>query len=61
MKWFAKRLSEPSTWAGIAAVIFAGSTASDIHPALSPDFVAAVTATVAGVVAIFKSSPNGAD
>lgn len=58
MKWFTKRLSEPSTWAGIAAVIFGGSTVSDLHPAMTPEFVSMTIATVAGLIAIFKKSPN---
>lgn len=59
MKFLLNRLREPSTWAGIAAVVFAGSSATEIHPSLTPDFLGAVVATVAGVIAIVKRSPNG--
>jgi hypothetical protein len=58
VNWFFKRLSEPSTWAGIAAVIFGGGTAAELNPALSPDFIAAAGATIAGVIAILKGSPS---
>lgn len=58
MNWFVKRLSEPSTWAGFAAVLFGGGAASGLDPAITPEFVGAVGAVVAGVIAVFKRSPN---
>lgn len=58
MKWFLKRFSEPSTWAGIAAVVFGGGAASGLDPAATPEFVSAIGAVIAGAIAILKRSPN---
>jgi hypothetical protein len=51
--FFASRMKEPSTWAGVAAVI--GSAA---HAAATKD-PAAIGATVAGIVAMLQPEKGG--
>jgi len=59
MNWFARRLSEPSTWAGLAAVVFGGSGLSGTPLShLSPDLIVNLVVTVAGLVATVKPSPS---
>jgi len=59
MNWFQRRLAEPSTWAGIAAIVFGGSglTGTPLSH-VSPELVTNVVVTVAGLVAAFKPSPS---
>lgn len=45
MKWLFARLSEPSTWAGIAAA------ATQIAPAVATHNAVAIGVTLAGIVA----------
>lgn len=57
MNWLTRRLSEPSTWAGLAAVVFGGSGLSETPLShVSPDLVVNAVVTVAGLVAAFKGS-----
>jgi len=59
MNWFTRRLAEPSTWAGLAAVVFGGSGLSGTPLShISPDLVVNAVVTVAGLVAAFKTSPS---
>lgn len=59
MNWFKRRFSEPSTWAGLAAVVFGGSGLSGTPlDTVSPDLVVNAIVTVAGLVAAFKGSPS---
>jgi len=59
MNWIKRRLSEPSTWAGLAAVVFGGSGLSGTPlDAVSPDLVVNAVVTLAGLVAAFKGSPS---
>lgn len=59
MNWFKRRFSEPSTWAGLAAVVFGGSGLSGTPlDSVSPDLVVNAVVTIAGLVAAFKGSPS---
>lgn len=54
MKWFMKRLSEPSTWAGLAGIIPSvfGMLATGVTPA-------AIGGVVAGVAAVLMQEKAG--
>lgn len=56
-KWIIGRIAEPSTWAGIAA-LFMGAEATGVAAQLDAEFWTALGVVVAGLVAIFKGSPN---
>jgi len=59
MNFIKRRLSEPSTWAGLAAVVFGGSGLSGTPLShVSPDLVVNAVVTIAGLVAAFKPSPS---
>lgn len=59
MYWIKKRLSEPSTWAGLAAVVFGGSGLADSPLShITPELVTSIVVTITGLIAAFKSSPN---
>jgi len=59
MNWLSRRLSEPSTWAGLAAVVFGGSglTGTPLSH-ISPDLVVNSVVVLSGLVAAFKGSPS---
>jgi len=59
MNWFKRRLSEPSTWAGVAAVVFGGSGLSGTPLShVSPDLVVNAVVVLSGLIATFKGSPS---
>ena len=54
MKWFRARLSEPSTWAGLA--VFVGH----IAPAVATGNAVAIIGSVAGALAVVFPEKSGA-
>ena len=60
MNWLAKRIGEPSSWSGLAAIILGSIFGSESEVA-SPEFGACVVGVISGIVSIIKGEKGGAD
>lgn len=61
MEWITNRLNEPSSWAGIAAILLGFLGIEDASGQLGPEFWGALGVVITGLVALVKKSPNGKD
>lgn len=48
------RITEPSTWGGVAAVVLGGIFAKDAPELATPEFVGGLVAVVSGLLAVFR-------
>ena len=53
-KYILDRLSEPSSWAGIGALLLGSLGIQDHSGALGPEFYTSLGVVVTGLVALFK-------
>lgn len=64
MKWVVDRFKEPSTWAGLAAVLVVGPEAAQVSEAVQSglaepqSLTQAALALLFAVIAVIKRSPN---